>query len=505
MFLCNLSIYAQDSTFTITEAFRFYPPYGTSSGLITTCDLNRNGIEEIVAVFNYRDYGHRLHIFRNGESIHVTESEPGWACIGIFTCDFNRDGQQDVIFEIQNDHVLEAYYGPEYELNLAEAFYYYGWIKGCTDRILENGDKIPIVIIAAIVTNSYMDGDSSSWESWSYGQVWQDTWLRGRPERVATVCFPISFILWDNGQTGSDLFVAGNDDHLLEVAGGGNYYTSYFQLFTTYGRDFSEPDSLVIFEGPSFDENDREIGWTFGLSRKSAVGDFDDDGELDWAQPFWQETRQDTFAVHLPVYNPVDLSLNGEYVEEVSNIFVDEMFGPDPALGVAAIDINNDDVWELLLAIQDRPLRVIDPSTMEVIMSSDFVLPDILSYIFYVGRFDESGRLQILIVDNESYVVYNLPEEWNAPNTVPTQEEKLPHQFNILSTYPNPFNSTTSISYSLDRDAFITLKLYDIKGREVAGLVNERQSAGNYQTIWNAEAMSSGVYLLRLEAEGEVS
>jgi len=80
-----------------------------------------------------------------------------------------------------------------------------------------------------------------------------------------------------------------------------------------------------------------------------------------------------------------------------------------------------------------------------------------------------------------------------------------PSAFILHPAYPNPFNSTTTIRYSLDRDAFITLNLYNLAGREIASLVNEKQSVGNYQTIWNAEAMSSGVYLLRLEAEGEVS
>ena len=76
----------------------------------------------------------------------------------------------------------------------------------------------------------------------------------------------------------------------------------------------------------------------------------------------------------------------------------------------------------------------------------------------------------------------------------------VPSIFCLLPPYPNPFNSTTNIKYTLDRDGFITLKLYDFSGREVANLVSKRQSAGNYQTIWNAEASPSGVYLLRLTA-----
>lgn len=78
----------------------------------------------------------------------------------------------------------------------------------------------------------------------------------------------------------------------------------------------------------------------------------------------------------------------------------------------------------------------------------------------------------------------------------------IPTELSLGPVHPNPFNSTTSIRYNLDRDGFITLKLYDLAGREVAELVSERQSTGNYQTFWNAEGMPSGVYLLRLNAGG---
>ncbi|MDP8240826.1 MAG: T9SS type A sorting domain-containing protein [Candidatus Hatepunaea meridiana] len=506
LFPLIVSIYAQDSTFTVTESFRIYPPEGASSGFIKTFDINGNGITEVVCVFNYRDGSHRLLIYGNGESIHATDFEPGWECIDLFICDFNRNGQQDIIFEIQSDHVLEAYYGPNYELNLAEAYYYsQDFILQGSDRLLENGGTIPIIITGVSATCSYDDGDSSSLEYWRYGQVWQGTWLRGRPERVAKVCRPVSFNLRDNGQTGSDLFVAGYDYHGLEVQGDNNeYYTTYYQLFTSYGRDFSEPDSLVIFEGPTVDENDREIGWAFGFSKYSAVDDFDNDGELDWAQPYWEETGQDTYAVHLSVYNPDDLSLVGEYIEEVTDIFVNEMLGPAPVLGVAAIDVNNDDVWELLLAIQNRPLRVIDPRSMEVIMSSDFVLPDIRSFVFHIGRFDESNRLQLLIVNDASYMVFNFPEEWDAPVYHQVTEIEPPHKHTIFSAFPNPFNSTTSINYSLDIDADVTLSLFDLSGREVARLVDKPMTSGKYSVSWDASDLPSGIYMCRLSAGSNV-
>ncbi|NQT33999.1 T9SS type A sorting domain-containing protein [bacterium] len=83
-----------------------------------------------------------------------------------------------------------------------------------------------------------------------------------------------------------------------------------------------------------------------------------------------------------------------------------------------------------------------------------------------------------------------------------TASSAVPVKFGISSAYPNPFNSTIRISYSLNRGGFITLRLYDLAGREVANLVNERQSVGYYQTVLNAQDLSSGIYLVRL-ASGE--
>jgi len=79
-----------------------------------------------------------------------------------------------------------------------------------------------------------------------------------------------------------------------------------------------------------------------------------------------------------------------------------------------------------------------------------------------------------------------------------SDEPEVVYNFALYDAYPNPFNSSTSIRYSLDRDGFVTLRLYDLAGREIASLANEKQSAGNYQTVWNAEGIPSGLYILRL-------
>jgi len=76
----------------------------------------------------------------------------------------------------------------------------------------------------------------------------------------------------------------------------------------------------------------------------------------------------------------------------------------------------------------------------------------------------------------------------------------LPMRFALSQNYPNPFNPSTVINYQLPRNEVVVLKVFDVLGREVEVLVNERQSAGVHSITFNADKLPSGVYLYRLQA-----
>jgi len=84
--------------------------------------------------------------------------------------------------------------------------------------------------------------------------------------------------------------------------------------------------------------------------------------------------------------------------------------------------------------------------------------------------------------------------------SVTEQQETLPAQFLLTQNYPNPFNPTTSISFSIPAKLFVSLKIYDVLGREVATLLNEQMSAGLHDIQVNGAGLPSGVYLYRLSA-----
>ncbi len=80
----------------------------------------------------------------------------------------------------------------------------------------------------------------------------------------------------------------------------------------------------------------------------------------------------------------------------------------------------------------------------------------------------------------------------------------FPEQFNLLQNYPNPFNPTTVISYQLPVASKVDLNVYDVLGREVFVLVNEKKDAGRYQVKFDGSGLASGVYFYRLQAENFV-
>jgi len=87
---------------------------------------------------------------------------------------------------------------------------------------------------------------------------------------------------------------------------------------------------------------------------------------------------------------------------------------------------------------------------------------------------------------------------------VVTVNNALAKSFKLYSPYPNPFNPSTTIKYSIPSASNVTLKIYDVIGNEVASLVNEKKDAGGYEVNFNAKNLPSGIYFSTLRSNGNV-
>ncbi len=71
--------------------------------------------------------------------------------------------------------------------------------------------------------------------------------------------------------------------------------------------------------------------------------------------------------------------------------------------------------------------------------------------------------------------------------------------YELFQNYPNPFNPSTTISFQMPKDGFVTLKIYDILGKEVTTLVNEYKTTGKYNVQFNAASLASGMYVYQIK------
>ena len=118
-----------------------------------------------------------------------------------------------------------------------------------------------------------------------------------------------------------------------------------------------------------------------------------------------------------------------------------------------------------------------------------------------------SGGSQLQYYIKALFVTEELSQPTNTVTTngiITLKERPGSHTFvyeNILNpNYPNPFNPTTKISYSIKEEGLVTLKVYDILGKEIATLVNKNKPAGFYEADFNASLLPSGMYIYKLQA-----
>jgi hypothetical protein len=114
------------------------------------------------------------------------------------------------------------------------------------------------------------------------------------------------------------------------------------------------------------------------------------------------------------------------------------------------------------------------------------------TFIYTFGGYDGS------VVTANSYV-YKFK---NTVSGISTENPTIPSAYSISQNYPNPFNPVTKISYALPKSGLVTIRVFDILGREISTLVNDVKLAGTYSVDFNAANLSSGMYFYKIETNG---
>jgi hypothetical protein len=135
--------------------------------------------------------------------------------------------------------------------------------------------------------------------------------------------------------------------------------------------------------------------------------------------------------------------------------------------------------WLIFKTIEQN-IRKIEPNSKSTV-----------SYIFSIDKEAPVNTQQTLNFN----ITTPSGEIWNKQITISVNP---PETFELYQNYPNPFNPTTTISYQLPVSSNVTLKIFDILGREVATIVDEFRKAGYYKEVWDASNYASGVYFYKI-------
>ncbi len=114
-----------------------------------------------------------------------------------------------------------------------------------------------------------------------------------------------------------------------------------------------------------------------------------------------------------------------------------------------------------------------------------------------VNAKDQMGSLK---PQNKPEALRTLLQYWKSNVMSVHGEENVPKEFSLEQNFPNPFNPSTEISYELPKSGHVSLKIYDMLGKEAATVVDEVKSAGRYQVRFDATKLSSGMYFYRLRS-----
>ncbi len=153
---------------------------------------------------------------------------------------------------------------------------------------------------------------------------------------------------------------------------------------------------------------------------------------------------------------------------------------------------------------KDDPMAIAFDGQGDILWKLRIDEPDKKGGAFFNVKWDNQNYLLLLGI-NEDTCKNIWKYRIDGVTSVERENSSLPTDFSLSQNYPNPFNPSTTIEFSVVKEGGVSLRVYDILGREVATLVNEELAVGNYSTKFDADKLTSGIYVYVLKTGNFVS
>ncbi|WP_428235893.1 T9SS type A sorting domain-containing protein [Gracilimonas sp.] len=260
-----------------------------------------------------------------------------------------------------------------------------------------------------------------------------------------------------------------------------------------YGSDLN--DHVKV--GADMESLSGVLYYSFG-NPKMILRTLDDVVAGDWTLPdtgFDLETPADEATVEVTGDITVEWEATSDFDgNDITYEWV--LYSADTASVVTSVPSNDDSTASAVTLDYATVDGLLASAGLEVGESADFVwtvrVSDGVDTVAAAEDYDAA-------TNTFSTLYYSLTLE-RAMETSGEVETGLPKSFDLKQNYPNPFNPTTNITFDLPRAANVSLTVYDMLGRKVATLVNERMTAGTHTAAFDASRLASGMYIYRIEA-----
>jgi len=262
---------------------------------------------------------------------------------------------------------------------------------------------------------------------------------------------------------------------------------------------FSFTDTYIYYfseQGFVADSLDYQI-----ISSGMTSSDFDYDGDYDIVIIHWPSATEDNFKIYENLGNQ-DFILHNNYCETLWS---------EPI----SCDLNNDNLVDIV-TIGDEINKYFNEGNFQF---SEVIIQDYPDYgESWVEQsfsdFDENGTIDLAIIrygieENNLTILYNDGEGnflYEPQVGIDNNEIILNNERIKLSNYPNPFNPQTTITYSIKKQGFVELNIYNAKGRLIKQLICKKMEGGEHNVTWNGKDQnnqycSSGIYLIELKVD----